>query len=354
MISTVFFGSICCKAIRASKRVIFDLGGQHATISASVGIAIYPSDAECADTLLACADQAMSAVKMARGNNFSFFTRDMFERKRENSQLRQDLHNALVKGQFAVYYQPIIDVSTGKLSKAEALLRWRHPELGMVPPDQFIPIAEENDLINEIGEWVLCEAIDTAQYWNKLSGQHEPRQISVNMSPRQFAPSNNSHSGLERIFTHAPNSANIILEITEGLLLEDSLNVREQLEQLRKAGFEISLDDFGTGYSAMSYLKKFNIDYLKIDRSFVCDMETNSTGHAIVEAIMMMSHRLGIKVVAEGVETQGQYDLLEEVGCEYAQGYLFAKPMPREEFIAFVEASEAADDVYHEVEGVSW
>lgn len=320
----------------------FYLGEQDASISASVGIAVYPRDADSAESLIACADQAMYAAKESGRNNFSFFTADMLERARYRALLRQELRGALAKGQLAVYYQPIVDVFTGRATKAEALLRWRHPELGMVPPDQFIPIAEENDLIHVIGEWVLCEAADTARRWNALAGQQGLRQISVNMSPRQFTRGNSGQQAVENMLARTPNTAHIAIEITEGLLLDDSSVVRKKLEQLRWGGFEISLDDFGTGYSAMSYLKKFNIDYLKIDRSFVSDLETDSDGRAIAEAIVMMAHRLGIKVIAEGVETQGQFDLLAAVGCEYVQGYLFARPMPVEEFMVFVDSFQVA------------
>lgn len=322
----------------------FPLGEQSANISASVGIALYPVDADSAETLIGCADQAMYAAKQSGRNGFSFFTVDMLERARHRALLRQELRSALAKGQLAVYYQPIVDVFTGRVAKAEALLRWRHPELGMVPPDQFIPIAEENDLIHEIGEWVLSEAADTARRWNALGGQLGLRQISVNMSPRQFTHGNRCKRVIENMLACTPNPAHIVIEITEGLLLDDSSVVREMLKQLRNGGFEISLDDFGTGYSAMSYLKKFNLDYLKIDRSFVCDLETNSDARAIAEAIVAMAHRLGIQVVAEGVETQGQFDLLAAAGCEYVQGYLYARPMPTDAFFAFVAPHQAMEE----------
>ncbi|EGW22868.1 EAL domain-containing protein [Methylobacter tundripaludum] len=314
----------------------FLLGEQNAYVSASIGIAGYPQDADNAEVLIGCADQAMYVAKSMGRNCFSFFTHGMLEQARHRLELVNDLRGALDAGQLEVYYQPIIEVVSGKAVKAEALLRWHHPELGMVPPDRFIPIAEETDLIQEIGAWVFREAADTAKRWHGLSEEDGVGQISVNMSPRQFTKDSGVQTFIDYLQEAAIDPSYLVVEITEGLLLDDCSAVTEKLELLRAAGIQLSLDDFGTGYSAMAYLKKFNIDYLKIDRSFVRDLETDPGDRAIAEAIVVMAHRLGLKVIAEGVETEGQRALLMAVGCEYVQGYLYAKPMPVEAFLAYV------------------
>lgn len=306
-------------------------------VSASIGIAVFPSDAGQAEALIACADRAMYAAKEAGRNNFSFFSHDMLEHTLQRLKLVNDLREALNAGQLEVHYQPIVEIAGGRRTvKAEALLRWRHPKLGWVSPDRFIPLAEETGLIQDIGAWVFDEAAKAIKHWNAAVGDDFRGQISVNMSPRQFTKGDGCDMAIARLKTHSVAPKQIAIEITEGVLLDDCPDVTGKLERLRDAGFEISLDDFGTGYSAMAYLKKFHIDYLKIDRSFIRDLETDPGDRAIAEAIVVMSHRLGLRVIAEGVETEGQHQILAAVGCEYLQGYLFAKPMPLEAFIAFV------------------
>jgi diguanylate cyclase (GGDEF)-like protein/PAS domain S-box-containing protein len=314
----------------------FPLGEHNAYVSASIGIAGYPQDADNAEVLIGCADQAMYAAKDMGRNCFSFFTCGMLEQARQRLELVNELRGALGAGQLEVYYQPIVDIVTGRMVKAEALLRWRHPELGMISPDKFIPIAEETGLIQEIGAWVFREAADTVKRWRALNGGDGVGQISVNMSPRQFTKDGSVQAVIDYLLEVDLDPCYLVVEITEGLLLDDCAAITEKLELLREAGIQLSLDDFGTGYSAMAYLKKFNIDYLKIDRSFVRDLETDLGDRAIAEAIVVMAHRLGLKVIAEGVETEGQRALLMAVGCEYVQGYLYAKPMPIEAFLNYV------------------
>ena len=307
-----------------------------AYISASLGIAVYPQDAKEVEALIGCADQAMYAAKESGCNSFNFFTSSMQERAQQRLHLIGCLREAIEKNQFEVYYQPITCVVTGKAVKAEALVRWHHPVLGMVSPALFIPLAEETDLIQDIGSWVFRQAANTAKHWNQLSGQDEHRLISINMSPKQLTKGSGDQIAINYLREIELDSAHVVIEITEGLLLNNSADIVEKLERLRTAGIQISLDDFGTGYSAMAYLKKFNIDYLKIDQSFVRGMETDASDHAITEAIIMMAHRLGLKVIAEGVETEGQRRLLAEAGCEYIQGYLYSKPLPIDAFLTYV------------------
>lgn len=229
---------------------------------------------------------------------------------------------------------------SGRIVKAEALLRWRHPVLGMIPPDQFIPIAEEIGLIHEIGDWVFRESALAARRWQEMPAlRGRPLQISVNKSPRQLVTGKTHEVWIDYLAEIGLPPSSLVIEITEGLLMDARPEVAAKLLEFRDAGIQVSLDDFGTGYSAMSYLKKFHIDYLKIDKSFVRDMTTDPGDRAIAEAIIVMAHKLGIQVVAEGVETAEQRDLLAAAGCDFGQGYLFARPMPMTDFETFLAES---------------
>lgn len=318
----------------------FQLENSTVNITASVGIAYYPDDDDNIDQLLDCADQSMYVVKKSGRNGVNFFTRSLHSEVQENLQLCKDLRNALQAEQLQVYYQPIININNGRVEKAEALLRWLHPQRGMVSPDRFIPIAEEIGVIHEIGDWVFRQAADVAVRWQGLclEGYCDANrlQISVNMSPLQFMHGSLDVLWIDHLQTIGLNPKAMVIEITEGLLLDDRFDVMDKLRNFHEAGMQLAMDDFGTGYSAMAYLKKFNIHFLKIDRSFVRDLETDPGDRAIAEAIVVMAHRLGLNVIAEGVETEGQRDLLAAVGCDYLQGYLYAKPMPTEEFLEFI------------------
>lgn len=313
----------------------FHIDNHSIYVTACIGIAIFPQDTGDAEQLVVCADQAMYAAKSIGQNNYRCFSAEMLDTTKKQTFLANELHFALEKKQFEIYYQPIIDVISGQTVKAEALIRWQHPSLGMIPPEQFIPLAENSGLIEKIGAWVFSEVVLAAKSWNTQIKSQLPKQISFNMSPREFKKNSIDQQIIKHLQTHDYNPDHIAIEITEGLLLDDSLNTQEKLDALRNAGINISLDDFGTGYSAMAYLRKFTIDFLKIDRTFVNDLETDPDAQAIAEAIIMVAHRLGIKVIAEGVETVGQRDLLNTMHCEYMQGYLFAKPMPLDEFFTF-------------------
>jgi diguanylate cyclase (GGDEF)-like protein len=318
----------------------FLLENSTVNITASVGIAYYPDDADDIEQLLDCADQSMYAVKKSGRNGVNFFTRSLHSEVQDGLQLCKDLRNALQAGQLQVYYQPIVNLSNGRVEKAEALLRWLHPQRGMVSPDRFIPIAEEIGAIHEIGDWVFRQAAEVAVRWQAFClNEHwdaNKLQVSVNMSPLQFMHGSPDVLWIDHLQTIGLNPKAMVIEITEGLLLDDRFDVMDKLRNFHKAGMQLAMDDFGTGYSAMAYLKKFNIHFLKIDRSFVRDLETDPGDRAIAEAIVVMAHRLGLNVIAEGVETEGQRDLLAAVGCDYLQGYLYAKPMPTEEFLEFI------------------
>lgn len=308
----------------------FMLAGEVVYLSASIGITLYPSDTTEPENLIKNADQAMYVAKSEGRNRYSFFTRSMQEHAQTRMRLGNDLRGALASGQLALHFQPIIDLSNGHIIKAEALLRWNHPVRGMVSPSVFIPIAEESGLINEIGDWVFRQAVSWAQRWSAQLGRSF--QISVNKSPVQFV-SQTEYTAWPTYMEQLGLPGNCItVEITEGMLLNAAPCVNEKLLQFRDAGIQVSIDDFGTGYSSMSYLKKFHIDFLKIDQSFVLDMTTDAGDRAIAEAIIVMAHKLGYKVIAEGIETQEQRDMLTAADCDFGQGYLFAKAMPPEEF----------------------
>ena len=321
----------------------FMIGDTSAYVSASIGITLYPQDADNLSSLLKNADQAMYVAKGRGRNQYSYFTASMQEAAQTRLQLSNDLRHALNGGQFEIYYQPIIDMTTGLPTKAEALLRWHHPRLGFVSPAVFIPLAEEIGLINDIGDWVFRQAALKAKTWcTSGNSRLSAMQISVNKSPRQFITGDSNLGLLTWLRALDIPPSCIVVEITEGLLMDDRIEVQEKLLAFRDAGIQVSLDDFGTGYSAMSYLQRFDIDYLKIDQSFVRNMVSNPGDHAIAEAIIVMAHKLGMKVVAEGVETEEQRKMLLAAGCDYGQGYLFAKPMSAQEFDRYLEGAIVA------------
>lgn len=322
----------------------FQLDDEVVYISGSVGITLYPNDASDIDTLLKNADQAMYAAKKNGRMCFSYFTQSLQDIAQYRRRLTNDLRSALVDRQFEVYYQPVIDLKTGRITKAEALLRWHHHEHGSISPLEFIPLAEETGLIHKIGDWVFRQATETAKRWSdQFSSEF---QVSVNLSPVQFKIDKHSFiSGWEDYFKKSGLSGkNIVVEITEGLLLNAEPGIIDKLLWLRDAGIQVAIDDFGTGYSSLSYLKKFDIDYLKIDKSFVSNLENNANDITLCDAIILMAHTLGLKVIAEGVETAAQKKILAKAGCDFAQGYLFSRPVPAAEFEEMLNPESAESE----------
>ena len=315
----------------------YHLGNEVIHASGSIGITLYPSDASDIDSLIKNADQAMYAAKKKGRNCFSYFTQSLQDAAQNRLRLSNDLRNALHANQFELYYQPIIDLRTGNIHKAEALIRWHHPVRGMVNPLDFIPLAELTGLIHKTGDWVFRESAQKARQWS--NSYDRSFQITINISPVQFKTES-------KLFTKTwqqclqelkLSGQNIIVEITEGLLLNADDEVIDKLLWLRDTGIQVAIDDFGTGYSSLSYLKKFDIDYLKIDKSFVHNLEIDNNNIALSEAIIMMAHKLGLKVIAEGVETEQQKQMLIDADCDYAQGYLYARPVPADEFEALLQ-----------------
>ncbi|MFT5505655.1 MAG: diguanylate cyclase (GGDEF)-like protein/PAS domain S-box-containing protein, partial [Gammaproteobacteria bacterium] len=309
----------------------FKLGKETAYISASIGITLFPNDGMDIVSLLKNADQAMYEAKRRGRNRYQFFTREMQSSAVTRLQLVSDLHKAIKNQEFRLAYQPILDLKNGRVEKAEALIRWQKSSGEIVGPDDFIKVAEETHLINEIGDWVFLKASRQSRLWRqKIS---EKFQITVNASPIQFE-NRLGESWIRYLERLDVDGSAIGIEITENLLMGSSDQVRNNLLGFRDAGIQVALDDFGTGYSSLAYLRELDIDYLKIDKSFVTNLTPDSDEMALCDAIIVMAHKLGIKVVGEGIETQQQNDLLVSLGCDYGQGYLYSRPIFPEEFLA--------------------
>ncbi|HWU35160.1 MAG TPA: EAL domain-containing protein [Methylovorus sp.] len=309
----------------------FKLGEDIAFVSASMGITLYPTDASSIDDLLKNVDQAMYSAKASGRNRISYFTPSMQQAAHQKMLITNDLRMALQQHQLQVHYQPIIHLASGTIQKAEALLRWQHPQRGMVSPAEFIPIAEETGLIMEIGDWVFEQSMLQVKKWQQQRGAHF--QISVNKSPVQFKNDSSTHDHwLDYMKQLGLVGQSLVVEITEGLLLDTSQNVTKKLLAFRDAGIQVALDDFGTGYSSLAYLRRFDIDYIKIDQSFVRNISTQPDDLALCESIIAMAHKLGLNVIAEGIETEEQCALLKAAGCDYGQGYWFSPAVPAEKF----------------------
>ncbi len=304
----------------------YDLGGVEAVVSGSMGITLFPDDARETEGLFKNADQAMYVSKARGRNQCSYFTRELEVAALRRMELLAELRNALVHGQFFLVYQPIVDVRTGRVAKAEALIRWQHPRLGLVSPAEFIPLAEESGLIVAIGEWVFLQAIDQAK---QLRATCSPDfQVSINKSAVQFnREKGNPGTWIDKLHRHGLPGSAVTMEITESLLVDPNSEVKATLLRYRDAGIQVAIDDFGTGYSSLSYLKRFDIDFLKIDQSFTRNLEPGSSDLAISQAIIAMAHALGLQVVAEGVETEAQFALLKDAGCDFVQGYWLSRPI---------------------------
>lgn len=305
----------------------FTLGAEIVFVSASIGVACYPAAGTDAATLLRHADQAMYAAKNAGRNRFCHFEPALQAAALARAALISDLRGALAGGQFSLAFQPIVDMHTRRINKAEALLRWQHPVRGNVSPADFIPVAEQSGQIIAIGDWVFQQA---AAVLGELRAEVDPDfEISINVSPVQFQ---NDHGlparWLAYLAERGIDPRGMTVEITEGLLLDVTDQVRTSLAALGRAGMQIALDDFGTGYSSLAYLKKFDIDFLKIDRAFVDHIETDAEDRALCQAIVAMAHTLGLRVTVEGVETAGQFALMRHMACDYAQGYFLSRAVP--------------------------
>jgi diguanylate cyclase (GGDEF)-like protein/PAS domain S-box-containing protein len=308
----------------------FDLGGNEAHVTASIGIAAFPGDGDDAETLLKNADMAMYRAKESARNSYCFFTEEMNRRSLAKVALNADLRCALERGEFALHYQPKLDLASGELRGMEALLRWNHPARGVVSPLDFIPALEDSGLIIPVGEWVIEEACRQLQRWT--SAGRMPVPVAVNLSPKQFRR-RDLDAVIRDALVRAGISAEFLeLEITESCLMENPEDAVRVMRNLRAAGLRISIDDFGTGYSSLSYLTRLPLSSLKIDRSFVRDADTSTESASIVRAIIDMAQNLHLTVIAEGVETEQQAAFLRLHGCDQAQGYYYGRPVAAESF----------------------
>jgi diguanylate cyclase (GGDEF)-like protein/PAS domain S-box-containing protein len=307
----------------------FEIAQQHLYITASIGVSLFPNDGEDGATLLKHSDVAMYRAKEMGKNTYQFYSADMSARAFERLSLENSLRHALERHEFVLHYQPQYDVQTGRMFGVEALLRWQHPDFGLVPPADFIALLEETGLIVPAGEWVLEEAARQLHNWHAAGHRH--LRLAVNLSPRQVQ-SGGLLGTVQRVLNRMPDESGWLeLEITESLLVQQSQMQMETFESLRALGVRLAIDDFGTGYSSLSYLRRLPIDTLKIDRSFVRDVPGDADDSAITTTIIAMAQSLRLEVVAEGVENAAQRDFLSAYGCWRMQGYLFARPMPAAE-----------------------
>ncbi|HPF26327.1 MAG TPA: EAL domain-containing protein [Steroidobacteraceae bacterium] len=320
--------------IRQSLTAPFSYEGRQFVITPSIGVAIYPENGSDVETLLMHADTAMYQAKDAGRNTVRFYEKSMNARALDRLELEDALRVAIERQQLELYFQPKYSLSTNEYTSAEALLRWRHPERGWISPGQFIPLAEETGLIMTLGEWVIDEACRNLQTWQ--SGPLRGKRLAINISAEQVARSNVADLIMRSVWKHGIQPQLLELEMTESLLMRDVNTAKAMLHTLKDAGITLAIDDFGTGYSSLSYLRQFPIDSLKIDRSFVMDLHQDADDAAICAAIIAMGKKLGLKIVAEGIELEQQRHFLQKAGCDEGQGYLFARPMPAEELLEFL------------------
>jgi len=306
----------------------FDLAGQKVMVSLSMGVALYPNDDIDANNLIQCANAAMRKAKALGGSQEHFYTHDMNRRVDDRLRMENDLREALENGDLELFYQPQVEVATRKIIATEALVRWRHKEHGLVSPIRFIPLAEETGLIQSLGQYVMEHAIRQTKQWNQ---QGHNLSVGINLSVRQFMQADLVEQIKKLIDKYQIDPANIDLEITETIVMQDAGNSINKMHHLKELGVKLSMDDFGTGYSSLSYLHQFPLDILKIDRSFVKDIVGNKGDGAIAKAVIAMAHSMNLKVVAEGVETEEQFEFLKAHDCEVIQGYLISRPIPAQE-----------------------
>jgi len=329
----------------------FFLSGQEIVITASAGIAVYPLDGLDVDTLLQHADSAMYHAKQQGKDNYQFFSPSMNASSLQKLTMENQLRKAIERGELMLHYQPKVESCSRRISGVEALIRWRHPDLGMISPAEFIPLAEETGLIVPIGDWVLAQACRQAAVW-RAAGL-KPGSIAVNMASPNFAQKDFVTKVAATLARERLESGAIEIELTESILMQDAEAARITLQALKTHGLKLSIDDFGTGYSSLAYLKRFPIDTLKIDRAFVRDVIQNPEDASITSAIIALGASLGLSVVAEGVETEAQAAFLQKKGCDFMQGYLFSRPVVADEITAMLVSGPLPLDGTRSCRGVS-
>lgn len=318
----------------------FEVNGRELITTASIGLALFPTDGQDVQTLLRNADTAMNQVKGKGKNDYCFFNYQMNQEAKQRLKIDNHLRKALELGELSLNFQPVIDFSSGKLVGAEALLRWHNPELGFVSPEKFIPIAESTGLIVPIGSWVIHHACRCAKQW--LDKYGEPFRVAVNVSPRQFQRGDLLETVKHALSSTGLPASHLEIEVTEGVLLGQRADIQRIFHALKTMGVRVAIDDFGTGYSSLAYLEKFRFNTLKIDKGFVAGMEQGNRRETLVKTIVSMAHGLDLHVVAEGVETAEQADLLSSIGCDFAQGYFYSKPLNQADFEYKLEQSRVS------------
>jgi EAL domain-containing protein (putative c-di-GMP-specific phosphodiesterase class I) len=319
----------------------FMIDGSESNIGVSIGVSIFPTDGTMAPELLKKADMAMYRAKATGRGRIVFFEESMNVAQQERAMLERELRQAIARKQLALHYQPRVALADGKLAGVEALLRWQHPELGWVSPERFIPLAEEIGLIDELGHWVLGQVCVQRVAW-EAAGFSIP-VVSVNVSGRQFKSGRLVKQVRQTLQATGIAPEALELEVTEGTLFDNVEEVIDQLNQLKQTGVTIALDDFGRGYSSMTYLQRLPVDILKVDQSFIQDLDRDEGANSIVYSIITLAHALRMSVVAEGVETQRQVDLLRAWDCEQVQGYYYSRPVTAAELEELLEPSQPAE-----------
>ena len=336
----LFVGSLAQKLI-AALSTGFMLSEKEYHITASIGVSTFPDDGDDLQTLLKNADIAMYRAKEQGRNTFQFYTAQMNVHSIERLALESSLRRALERDELVVHYQPKVDVHSGGMTGVEALVRWQHPELGLLAPGKFIALAEETGLIVPIGEWVLRAACAQARDWH--GKWLPPLRVAVNLSPRQFLRGDLPREVMRILRDTGLNPAYLELEVTESTVMHSPERAAATLEQLKAMGVSIAIDDFGTGYSSLAYLKRFPIDSVKIDRSFITDLPGDADDAAITRGVIAMAHSLRLKVIAEGVETREQWEFLREHGCDELQGNYVSPPLPEQLFMDLLHDSSATN-----------
>lgn len=316
----------------------FMIDQEEVSVSGSIGITLFPEDADSEQRLLNNADEAMYLAKRSGRNRFCFFSESMVQKRSVRHRLIEELREALEKQQLRLFFQPIIDLSDGRIAKAEALVRWQHPRRGLLLPGDFLDLAEQTGVMASLESWVFSAVAANIEHWN--SANIAPPELTVNASAIRFMNGTNPGPWEPHLEQFSRASTNVAIELTENVLLQDSDYLLRRFSELKAAGIKLILDDFGTGCSALAYLLRFDIQYLKIDEVFIRDSVPGSKNRAIAETIIFMAHKLGIQVVAEGVETEEVRVWLKAAGCDFAQGYLFCKPLPDHEFAALLKAGK--------------